>query len=252
MGHRLDCGVVGYAGGVTYVRVDPSTGPGPYWHYILPALRGKHLALDLADMGASPGSALQDVLLLASMLQRQGARLWLTMVPPEVARRVASQKAVIPGVSCLDFLAPYHCPVCEAGRPTIMPVDEGLHARISEEQVDLGSPPCPSCNSAMRYHDDPDDLFAFLTRLDASPDVERVRAECEDARENAEAGPAAALDAEDSAEVDRNWLRHGVAQLRSGRADKSPVPLRVWVDTVAAVVLLAANVWLGIWLVGVL
>jgi hypothetical protein len=252
MGHRLNCGVVGYAGGVSYVRVDPSTGPGPYWHYVLPALRGKHLVLDFSELGGSPGSALQDVLLLASMLQRQGARLWLTMVPPEVVRRVASQKAVIPGVSCLDVLAPFHCPVCEAGRPIIMPVDEGLHERMNEEQVDLGSPPCPTCNSAMRYHDDPDTLFAFLTRLDASPDVEQVRAECEDARSNADAGPAAALDAEDSAEVDRSWLRHGVVYRRHGRSDKRPIPTPVLIDTVAAVVLLAANVWLAMWLVAVL
>ncbi len=236
MGDTFNCGVVGYAQDITYIRLEPNKDNGPFWHQMMPWIRGRHFVWDLTHKEVQANLIVQDLALMGSMLEKKNIRLWLRGVSPDLARLLSNQKLPLPNVSCLDVDAPYFCSLCSSLRALTLNLDPALHRELARGTGFPQAPICPTCKSEMRFNDIPRQFFSFLTlmhnNINSFLDPSLVNRAFNDA-ELSRAGGASHLDK-------KLWWS-GNAQEYRGGANSGTMPLALAVETGISVTLLVTN-----------
>ena len=176
-GHIL----VGHDGDLTFVGIHVDAESGSFWDKILPLVRGRHLVLDLSGVGSEPSSFIQEVLMLASVLQRRETRLWLSRVPASVVRKLGARSAAISGTSCLSLEAPFFCTVCETEASVLLDMKPELLRTGTHDEGILNKQRCSKCFSAMQFNAMPEMYFKFMERMEAPLGLGSLRSLAENA-----------------------------------------------------------------------
>lgn len=233
MGDTFNCGVVGYAQDITYIRLEPNKDNGPFWHQMLPWIRGRHFVWDLTHKEVQANLVVQDLALMGSMLQKKNVRLWLRGVSPDLARLLSNQKLPLPNVSCLDVDAPYFCSLCSSLRALTLNLDPTLHKELAQGTGFPKAPPCPTCKSEMRFNDIPRQYFSFLAQMQNSSssflDPASVNRAFNDAELNRVGG---------ASHLDKKLWWSGNAQENGRGGNRGPTPVLLVVETGLTVALL--------------
>ena len=245
MGHRFECGVMGRHDQAIYVAIDPTTGPGPWWHHIVPMATAPHLALDLSETAGHARAAVQDVLLLASMLQRRGSRLWLYGVPQPVARRLSNRDGGLAGVGCLEVRLAGRCAACDVPRACAVAVAPDSAEALRAGDAAALEATCPDCGGPLSIAIDGRD-FRFLDRADDTTPDDGARAALGAARRDARAPGAPPAQG-----LRRIWWRGDGGTGEHAEAASAPPrsrPAPHWIvraETTLALALVAADLLLA-------
>jgi len=162
MGETFKCGVVGYARNITYIRLEPNKDKGPFWHQMLPWIKGNHFVWDLTHKDVKANLIIQELPLMSSMLQKRNVKVWVRGVTPDLARLLSKQKTSLPNVSCLDVEAPYYCSLCSSLHALTLNLCPTKYRELSSGKGYPEAPPCPVCKTSMRFNDIPQQFFSFL------------------------------------------------------------------------------------------
>jgi len=234
----LDHMLVGYDGDLTFIGIRVEEEAGPLWDKILPFVRGRNLVLELSDWSGEPSVFLQDVLMLASVLQRRETRLWLARVPGSLVRRLGNRTRTLSGTSCLSVDAPFFCPVCETEVQVNLDMKPDLVSRWADGWDSLKKQSCPKCFSAMQFNEVPESFFSFLERMESPLGHGSLRGAIENARSQAKSYEIEALGKNETE-------RKASAPVNMGAdafgAAFSNLPKGVLSDTAAAVLLFALD-----------